>query len=264
MAPSRYQRFCNQPLLEWLYENLAQDSTAGGDKWPTLFALTVWWCWKWRCGYVFGETGKCRDRVQFVKDKTQEVIKANNNQRHKQVIGARMERQITWTRPMSGWCKLNTDGASKGNPGLAAAGGVIRDENGRWKGGFAINIGICSAPLAELWGVYYGLCIAWDNGIRRLEVEVDSESVVGFLKTGIHDTHPLSFLVRLCYGFISRDWIVKISHVYREANRLADGLANYAFSLPYGLHFFELVPEHVTSMLSEDFHEIARTRKCCM
>ncbi|WZZ66780.1 hypothetical protein YC2023_078150 [Brassica napus] len=264
MAPSRYQRFCNQPLLEWLYENLAQDSTAGGDKWPTLFALTVWWCWKWRCGYVFGETGKCRDRVQFVKDKTQEVIKANNNQRHKQVIGARMERQITWTRPMSGWCKLNTDEASKGNPGLAAAGGVIRDENGRWKGGFAINIGICSAPLAELWGVYYGLCIAWDNGIRRLEVEVDSESVVGFLKTGIHDTHPLSFLVRLCYGFISRDWIVKISHVYREANRLADGLANYAFSLPYGLHFFELVPEHVTSMLSEDFHEIARTRKCCM
>lgn len=42
---------------------------------------------------------------------------------------------------------------------------------------------ICSAPLAELWGVYYGLCIAWDNGIRRLEVEVDSESVVGFLRT---------------------------------------------------------------------------------
>ena len=39
----------------------------------------------------------------------------------------------------------------------------------------------------------------------RLELEVDSELVVGFLKDGIIDSHPLSFLVRLCHGFISRD-----------------------------------------------------------
>ena len=90
-------------------------------------------------------TGKCRDKVQFVKDKTQEVIQANNKLRQHSVIGARVERQIAWSRPMSGWCKLNTDGVSKGNPGLAAAGGVMRDEYGGWKGGFDIYIGICSA-----------------------------------------------------------------------------------------------------------------------
>ena len=80
----------------------------------------------------------------------------------------------------------------------------MRDENGMWQGGFALNIGICSAVLVELWGVYYGHCIAWDRGIRRVEVEVDSESVAGFLKTGIQDSNHLSFLVRLCYGLISR------------------------------------------------------------
>ena len=80
--------------------------------------------------------------------------------------------------------------------------------------GFALNIGICSAALAELWGVYYGLCIAWDRGIRRLEVEVDSENAASFLKTGIQDFNPLPYLVRLCYDFISRVWSVKISHVY--------------------------------------------------
>ena len=90
---------------------------------------------------------------------------------------------------------------------------------------------------------------------------MDSESVVGFLRTGINDSNPLSFLVRLCYGFISRDWLVKISHVYREANCLADGLANYAFSLPYGLHYFEFAPEHVASILSDDIHGIARARQ---
>ena len=264
VIPSRRQRFFELPLLEWLYENLASGSSVSGDQWPTLFALTVWWCWKWRCGYVFGEVGKCRDRVEFVRDKAKEVLAAYKNLRVHSPGGLRVEKQIAWHQPESNWVKLNTDGAARGNPGLATAGGVVRDEYGTWRGGFAINIGICSAPLAELWGVYYGLCIAWDRGFRRVEVEVDSECVVGFLQTGIQDSHPLSFLVRLCYGFISRDWLVKFSHVYREANYLADGLANYAFSLSLGLHYFESVPEPVASVLLEDCNGVSRTRQICL
>lgn len=64
--------------------------------------------------------------------------------------------------------------------------------------------------------------------MTRLELEIDSEMVVGFFKTVIEDSHPLLFLVRLYYGFISKDWIVRIGHVYREGNGLADGLANHA------------------------------------
>ena len=89
-------------------------------------------------------------------------------------------------------------------------------------GGFAVNIGICTAPMVELWRVYYGLVIAWERGVRKVELEVDSQIVVGFLKTWISVAHPLSFLVQLCYGFLSKDWSVRVSHVYREANRLAD------------------------------------------
>lgn len=72
----------------------------------------------------------------------------------------RVEKLIAWVRPDYGWTKLNTDGASHGNAGLATAGGVLRDSDGQWCGGFALNIGLCSAPLAELWGVYYGLYMA--------------------------------------------------------------------------------------------------------
>lgn len=72
----------------------------------------------------------------------------------------RVERMIAWTPPRVGWLKMNTDGTSRNNPGLATAGGVLRDETGQWRGGFSLNIGICSVPLAELWGVYYGLCLA--------------------------------------------------------------------------------------------------------
>lgn len=43
---------------------------------------------------------------------------------------------------------------------MATAGGVLRNGDGEWCGGFALNIGRCSAPIAERWGDYYGLYIA--------------------------------------------------------------------------------------------------------
>ena len=38
-----------------------------------------------------------------------------------------------------------TDGASKGHPGMASSGGLSRDEFGRWLGGFAFHIGTSTA-----------------------------------------------------------------------------------------------------------------------
>jgi len=99
--------------------------------------------------------------------------------------------------------------------------------------------------------VYYGLYIAWENRFKRVHLEVNSELVVGFLKTTIDALHPLSFLVRLFNGFISKNWIVWICHVYREANRLVDKLANYVFSLPLGFHSLKVVPVDCVTVLRD-------------
>ncbi|CAA7017337.1 unnamed protein product [Microthlaspi erraticum] len=222
--------------------------------------MVVWWGWKWRCGNVFGENQRCRDRVQFVRELVAEVWKANKITRGNTGPKLRTERQIGWEAPAAHWFKLNTNGASHGNPGLATAGGVLRDGNGRWCSGFSLNIGRCSAPLAELWGAYYGLVMAWEKKILRLVLEVDSELVVGFLVRGIQDSHPLSFLVLLCHGFLSKDWSVRVTHVFCEANRLADGLATYAFSLPLGFHLLDVVPPSLELVRWEDEIGITRPR----
>ncbi|PKI40609.1 hypothetical protein CRG98_039019 [Punica granatum] len=73
------------------------------------------------------------------------------------------------------------DGASRGNPGLAGAGGLILDLGGSWIGGFMHNIGRASSMMAELWGVHSGLDLAWSLGRRRLILEVDSTSVQDLL-----------------------------------------------------------------------------------
>ncbi|CAA7019726.1 unnamed protein product [Microthlaspi erraticum] len=249
--------FFSQSLLEWLYDNLQEGVIITDVPWSTTFAMAVWWGWKWRCGNVFGDNRLCRDRVKFVRELAAEVWRAYQTVSLKSGPRARVVRDIGWQAPSAGCFKLNTDGASHGNPGLATAGGVIRDGDGKWCGGFALNIGRCTAPLAELWGVYYGLVIAWERKFSLLEFEVDSELVVGFLKRGINTSHLLSFLVRLCHGYLEKDWSVRITHVFREANRLADSLANHAFSLPLGFHLFEHVPPLLESLRWED--EIAVT-----
>lgn len=38
---------------------------------------------------------------------------------------------VLWHRPIVGWYKLNIDGYSKGNPGPAGGGNIIRDHNGK-------------------------------------------------------------------------------------------------------------------------------------
>lgn len=153
--------FFSMPLLEWLYKNLSDNETKSGIRWSSMFALAVWWGWKWRCGNVFGEKHKVwRDRVGFLKNLAKEVLLANEVERGSRNAGQRVEILVKWTPPQVGWMKINTDGASHGNPGPATAGGVLRNVEGKWCGGFAINIGRCGAPLAELWGVYYGLVVA--------------------------------------------------------------------------------------------------------
>ncbi|CAA7018820.1 unnamed protein product [Microthlaspi erraticum] len=110
----------------------------------------------------FGTNGKCRDRVRFIKDIATEATVVHAKTREQAGATVRVERQIAWKPPKSGWWKMHTDGAARGNSGLASAGGVLQDASGGWVCGFALNIGICSAPLADLWGVYYGLYMAWE------------------------------------------------------------------------------------------------------
>ncbi|KAG7578919.1 Reverse transcriptase domain [Arabidopsis thaliana x Arabidopsis arenosa] len=190
----KQQQFFSKSLFEWLYDNLREGVVFEDGSWSTVFAVASWWGWKWRCGNIFGENRKCRDRVRFIRDVSKEIVMANASSSMRRGVEPRVERMIGWEAPGTGWIKINTDGASHGNPGLATTGGVLRDSDGNWCGGFALKIGICSAPLAELWGVYYGLYLAWERRLTRVELEVDSELVVGFLKTGVSEQHPLSFL----------------------------------------------------------------------
>ncbi|CAN1126705.1 Putative ribonuclease H protein At1g65750 [Linum perenne] len=69
----------------------------------------------------------------------------------------RTEEYISWEPAPPEWVTLNSDGSVISEFGHAAAGGLIRDHQGRCLAAFAMNLGKCSITRAELRGAVAGL-----------------------------------------------------------------------------------------------------------
>lgn len=72
--------------------------------------------------------------------------------------------QVNWYKPPCGWFKCNSDGASRGNPGLSAYGGIFRDSSGAILGCFYDFIGISTSFTAELVGAMKSIELAHEKG----------------------------------------------------------------------------------------------------
>ncbi|PKI56643.1 hypothetical protein CRG98_022955 [Punica granatum] len=162
-----------------------------------------------------------------------------------------------------GWQdQLNTDGASKGNPGPAGAGGVLRKEDGVWIAGFARHVGIATAIVAELWGVLSGLELAWELDYWHVLLDVDSLLVTRLIAGSRPGALQLRTIVREIRLWLERDWHVEVSHQYREGNSVADWMARWSLSLPLGLHIQHTPPPKVRALLSGDIVGAALPRLC--
>ena len=125
--------------------------------------------------------------------------------------------------------RANIDGGSRGNPGPAAYGVVIRDGRGEIVAKLKKYIGRMTNNVAEYYGLIAAMDYAQSQGIRALRVESDSELLVkqmrGQYKVKSEDLRPLfERAQKMSKTFDS----FRIEHVYREQNREADGLANEA------------------------------------
>jgi ribonuclease HI len=125
--------------------------------------------------------------------------------------------------------RANIDGGSRGNPGPASYGVVIRDPRGQVVANLKKYIGRSTNNVAEYYGLIAALDYAQQHGIRALRVESDSELLVrqmrGQYKVKSPELRPLYERARkMAQTFYS----FKIDHVYREQNADADGLANEA------------------------------------
>ncbi|XP_060195304.1 uncharacterized protein LOC132624561 [Lycium barbarum] len=86
--------------------------------------------------------------------------------------------------PAPGFMKLNSDGCSKGSPGLSGAGGVIRIEVGKLIKAYAAPLGISTNNMVETLALKIDIEWCYRNRIKKLETETDSKLLTEwFLKT---------------------------------------------------------------------------------
>jgi ribonuclease HI len=131
------------------------------------------------------------------------------------------------TKPQA-W-RANIDGGSRGNPGPASYGVVIRDARGEIVARLKKYIGRTTNNVAEYYGLIAALDYAQSNSIKALRIESDSELLVkqmrGQYKVKSADLKPLYERAKKMSAAIPA---FRIDHVYREQNREADLLANQA------------------------------------
>jgi broad specificity phosphatase PhoE/ribonuclease HI len=133
---------------------------------------------------------------------------------------------------------VEADGGSRGNPGQAAYGALVRDaETGELLAEVAERIGVATNNVAEYRGLIAGLVAARDiDPDAQVEVRMDSKLVVeqmaGRWRVKHPSMRPLALRARSAFPYEQVRW----TWVPRERNRHADALANQALDgKPIGL-----------------------------
>ncbi|PXY32506.1 bifunctional RNase H/acid phosphatase [Prauserella muralis] len=143
---------------------------------------------------------------------------------------------------------VEADGGSRGNPGPAGYGAVVKDaETGRVLAERQAGLGVATNNVAEYSGLIAGLEAAAEAGASTVDVRMDSKLVVeqmsGRWKIKNAALQPLAQRARdLAAGFarVRYDWIP------RAQNAHADRLANEAMDTQSGAGGADPEPEEVS------------------
>ncbi|VFQ59445.1 unnamed protein product [Cuscuta campestris] len=132
-------------------------------------------------------------------------------------------------------CSLEFDGTSKGNPGPAGAGAVLRADDGTLVCRLREGLGVATSSVAEYRGIILGLTYALGKGFQSVRVQGDSKLVCmqiqGLWKV---KNQNISTLYEQTKQLKERFISFRIIHVLRESNSDADALASMAVDLPEG------------------------------
>jgi ribonuclease HI len=124
---------------------------------------------------------------------------------------------------------LEFDGGSRGNPGPAGIGVVLRAADGTALVTLGRFIGRATNNVAEYRALITALEQARQVGARKIQIRGDSELVIKQMRGEYRVKHPdLQPLYQEAQDLVRQFELLSIEHNYRHKNALADKLANLA------------------------------------
>lgn len=120
-----------------------------------------------------------------------------------------------------------TDGGARGNPGPAACGIVVKDENKKTVASFGVFLGDQTNNFAEYNGLIEALKKAKELGATEVDCVLDSELIVKQMRGEYKVKEPtLQKLFVKVYNLAAGFKKVTYRHVLREQNKEADAEVN--------------------------------------
>ena len=128
-------QFYSASLNDWIHSNCIDSFTHDHNiPWQTIFSFGIWNIWLRRNQVVFKPNSPFSNLVaNTISFASEFFYLISRISKVKNMVPT----PIKWSPPPLGWFKLNTNGSSLGNPGLAGGGDVIRNHLGEWVGGFS-------------------------------------------------------------------------------------------------------------------------------
>ncbi|XP_020524895.1 uncharacterized protein LOC110007577 [Amborella trichopoda] len=136
----------------------------------------------------------------------------------------RVHRPSNWSAPPEGHTKLNFDGCSLDNPGLARVGGVFRGHLGTVSACFSENIDHTDSQMVESMALLTGLKLFNPSWPQPLLVEGDGKNVISWAA----GFGPLPWYLASFFDEIShvcRDITVSWKHIWRKSSDMTNHLA---------------------------------------
>ncbi|KAL5776524.1 hypothetical protein ACOSP7_009450 [Xanthoceras sorbifolium] len=104
----------------------------------------------------------------------------------------------------------------------------MQTRNGWW-------VSLLTRGVVPCWRLSFGESFeGLKAGFRNVVLESDSTTAVELISKKLSVNHPCFSIVRSCNLLIKGDWRCVVTHVYREANKVADSIASLGHSMGVG------------------------------
>jgi ribonuclease HI len=259
-----WSKFFSLGLHRWIDWNITTSHIGSKhDNWQIFFGVAVCELWKDRNSLVFNRKSLIENQLlRLVTNQANFITSSSNLHVESNLYPSKRSIEVSWTPPPHDHYKVNVDGSHKKSSGISTCGGLIRDSNGKCIRGFYNRLGSCSAVWAELWALHIGIEMANQLNIKNVIFEMDSLVVVNMVNLG---SSPNAFLQPLLQEVTTLlhhpGWSTSVCHVYREANRCADLLANLGHtSLDFNCNFIDVFSPTLKLLLEDDVRGVSFPR----
>ncbi|MQM03790.1 hypothetical protein Taro_036581 [Colocasia esculenta] len=139
-------------------------------------------------------------------------------------------RIVRWLTPPQGRLKLNVDGAFNMTTNEAGGGGILRDHKGNMYCAFAnCYKDLKSSLVVEALALRDGLLMCCNKGINDVQVETDSLNLLHIVTGQLLRPWDFAFILKEI-AVTAKKVQAAITYVPRESNKVADCLAEFAYS----------------------------------